>query len=132
MKELRLLGINEIAEANELLRETFLDTLNAKFAKPPIDPEDAHVHLLPGQRLENILCFEERRVVAEDYVVQCERRLLQIQRQKRLHLPAPGTQVIVRKWLDGSVHVFTNNSKELLVEELDTRPKRNEEEALSA
>lgn len=132
VKELRLAGIDEIDEANKLLRQSYLETLNAKFAKPPIDAEDAHVQLLPGQRLENILCFEERRVVAKDYVVQFERRLLQIRRQKRTRLPAPGTQVIVRKWLDGSLHVFTKENKELLVEELDTRPKKNEEEALSA
>lgn len=132
VKELRLAGIDEIGKANALLRESFLDTLNAKFAKPPIDPADAHVALLAGQRLENILCFEERRVVAEDYVVQFERRLLQIQRQKRVRLPAPRTQVIVRKWLDGSVHVFTKDNKELLVEELNVRPKKNEEIALSA
>lgn len=132
VKELRLAGIDEIAEANAFLSESYLDTLNTKFAKPAIDPEDAHVRLLRGQRLENILCFEERRVVAEDYVVQFERRLLQIKRQKRLRLPAPGTQVIVRKWLDGSVHVFTKHNTELLVEELHTRPKKNEEEALSA
>ena len=75
---------------------------------------------------------DQRRVVAEDYVVQFECRLLQIQKQKRLRLPAPGTQVIVRKWLDGSVHVFTKNNTELLVAELHTRPKKNEEEALSA
>jgi transposase len=132
VKELRLAGIDEIGEANEFLRESFLDTLNAKFAKPPIDPEDAHVALLAGQRLENILCFEERRVVGEDYVVQFERKLLQIQRQKRGRLPAPGTQVIVRKWLDGSVHVFTKENTELLVEELEVRSKKNEEDALSA
>ena len=132
VKELRLAGIDEMEEANAFLRESYLDSLNAKFAKSPIDPVDAHVQLLPGQRLENILCFEERRVVAEDYVVQFERRLLQIKRQKRIRLPAPGTQVIVRKWLDGSVHVFTKNNTELLVEELHTRPKKNEEEALSA
>ncbi len=132
VKELRLAGIDEIEEANAFLRESYLDTLNAKFAKPPIDPEDAHVQLLASQRLENILCFEERRVVAADYVVQFERKLLQIQRQKRIRLPAPGTQVIVRKWLDGSVHVFTKDSTELLVEELHTRPKKNEEEPLSA
>jgi len=134
VKELRLTGIDRIDDANEFLRESFLDTLNTKFAKPPIDPEDAHVKLLASQRLENILCFEERRVVAEDYVVQFERRLLQIQRRKRFRLPAPGSQVIVRKWLDGSLHVFTKDNTELLVEELETRPKpkQNEEDALSA
>ena len=132
VKELRLAGIDEIGEANAFLRESYLDTLNAKFAKLPIDPVDAHVQLLAGQSLQNILCFEERRVVAEDYVVQFERRLLQIQRQKRVRLPAPGSQVIVRKWLDGSSHVFTKDNTELLVEELEVRPKKNEEDALSA
>ena len=126
------LGIEEIDAANEFLRESFLDTLNTKFAKPPIDPEDAHVQLLAGRRLKNILCFEERRVVAEDYVVQFERSLLQIRRQKRLRLPAPGTQVIVRKWLDRSVHVFAKEDTELLVEELEVRPKKNKQQALSA
>jgi transposase len=132
VKELRLAGIGEIDEANTFLCESYHDTLNTKFAKPPIDPDDAHVQLLPDQRLENILCFEERRVVGQDYVVQFERRLLQIQRQNRVRLPAPGTQVIVRKWLDGTVHLFSKDNTELLVEELETRPKKDEEEALSA
>lgn len=90
------------------------------------------MQLLPGKRLENILCFEEPRVVTQDYVVQFERRLLQIKRQKRVRLPAPGTQVIVRKWLHGSVHVFSKNNTKLLVKELHARPKNHEEEALSA
>jgi len=132
VKELRLAGINEIEGANALLSESYLDMINDKFAKPPIDSTDAHVQLLPGQRLDNILCFEESRVVTQDYVVQFERRLLQIQQQKRARLPAPGTQVIVRKWLDGSVHVFSKNNTELLVEELHARPRKHEEEALSA
>jgi hypothetical protein len=65
-------------------------------------------------------------------VVQFQCRLLQIQRRKRLRLPAPGTQIIVRKWLDGSVHVFTKDNSELFVEELNERPKKDKEEALSA
>jgi len=132
VKELRLAGIDEMEEANAFLRESYLDSLNAKFAKSPIDPVDAHVQLLPGQRLENILCFEERRVVAEDYVVQFERRLLQIRRQKRGRLLTPGTQVIVCRWLDESVHLLTKTNEELLVEEIEARPNKNEKDALSA
>jgi len=121
VKELRIRGINSIEKANQFLRESFLDTLNVKFAKQPVDPEDAHVPILAGQNLENLLCFEEPRVVAEDYVVQFKRRLLQIKRHKRVRLPAPGTQVVVRTWLDGSIHVFTKDNEELLVEELNIR-----------
>jgi len=131
VKELRLAAISEIAEANEYLRTTYLDRLNEKFAKPPIDEEDAHVPLLGGQSLRSVFCFEEHRIVSEDYVLQFERQLFQIQREKRRRLPAPGTPVIVQKWLDGSVH-FLHNMQELLVEEVCPRPKKQEEQALSA
>jgi len=131
VKELRLEGISEIQAANEYLESTYLEQVNRKFAKPPIDPEDAHVPLLREQRLESIFCFEEQRVVSEDYVLQFERRLFQIQCEERRRLPAPGTPVTVQKWLDGSLH-FLHDNKELLVEEIRERPKKQEEQALSA
>jgi transposase len=131
VKELRLAGISEIEAANEYLESTYLDQVNRKFAKPPINPEEAHVPLLAGQALESIFCFEEQRVVSEDYVLQFERRLFQIQREERRRLPAPGTPATVQKWLDGSLH-FLHNNKELLVEEIRQRPKKQEERALSA
>jgi transposase len=131
VKELRLARISEIALANEYLRTTYLDQVNEKFAKPPIDETDAHVPLLAGQSLQSIFCFEEQRVVSEDYVLQFERRLFQIQREKRRRLPAPGTSVTVQKWLDESVH-FLHNNTELLVEEIVRRQENQEEPALSA
>lgn len=131
VKELRLESISEIAKANEYLRSTYLEELNRKFAKPPIDEQDAHVPLLDGQSLDAIFCFEEQRVVSEDYVVQFERRLYQIQRERRRRLPAPGTSVTVQKWLDGSLH-FLHGNRELLVEEILQRPVKKEVHALSA
>lgn len=132
VKELRLEGISEIEAANEYLESTYLNEVNCKFAKPPINPEEAHVPLLADQALESIFCFEQQRVVSEDYVLQFERRLFQIQREERRRLPAPGTPVTVQKWLDGSLH-FLHNNKELLVEEIRQRPKKQEERrALSA
>ena len=70
-------------------------------------------------------------MVSEDYVLQFERRLFQIQREKRRGPPAQGTPVTVQKWLDGSVH-FLQNNKELLVEEFRQRQKKQEEQTLSA
>ena len=105
--------------------------VDRKFAKPPIDAEDAHVPLLRDQSLESIFCFEEQRVVSEDCVLQFERRLFQFQREKRRRLPTPGTPVTVQRWLDGSLH-FLHNNKELLVEEIPRRRKKQEERALSA
>lgn len=128
VKELRLEKISAIEQANRFLTETYLPLINRKFAKPPIDPQDAHVPLM-GQRLENLFCFEEQRVVSEDYVLRFESRFYQIKRCKR-KLPWPGTRVIVRKWLDHSIHFFWNK-KELRVEEI-VPPKKKERSALSA
>jgi transposase len=128
VKELRLEKISGIEEANRFLTETYLPVINRKFAKPPIDPEDAHVALL-GQRLENVFCFEEERVVSEDYVLRFDSRFFQIRRCRR-KLPWPGTRVIVRRWLDNSIHFFWNK-RELRVEEVIVA-KKKEGAALSA
>ena len=69
--------------------------------------------------------------LGKDYVVQFDRRPFQIQREERRRLPAPGTQVTVQKWLYDSVH-FLRNNKELLVVEILRKPKKQEEQALSA
>lgn len=132
VKELRLAGISEIEAANQFLCDGYLDSLNQKFAKPPVDEVDAHVALLGTQNLANILCFTEPRIVGRDYVVQFENRLFQIQRQKRRRLMAPGTPIRVHKWLDESLHFFSQSGYELLVEEITHRVTRNKEEALSA
>ena len=127
VKELRLAGISDIASANECLCSTYINEINAKFAESPVDPQDAHVPLLPNQCLSNYLCFTAPRVVSEDYVVQFEQTLYQIQRQKRHRLPAPGSQVMVHKWLDATVHIFTNDGKELLTQQI-VRPTKEEED----
>ena len=132
VKELRLAQINDIQGANEFLTDRFLDELNTKFAKPPIDGTDAHAPLLRGQSLANILCFTASRVVAHDYVVLFEHRLFQIQRHRRHPLVRPGAAIWVHHWLDGSLHFFSPENQELLVEEIPQRPKPNQEDALSA
>lgn len=116
VKELRLAGIHSIEQANRYLAETYLPAINARFAKAAAEPEDAHVPLVDGTDLRDVLCYEEQRVVSRDYVLQFERRLYQIPRRLR-HRPQPGGRVLVRKWLDGSVHFYWKD-KPLLVEEL--------------
>ena len=132
VKELRLAGISDIGSANEFLHTIYINKVNGKFAKPPIDPEDAHVPLLANQSLANILCFTAPRVLSEDYVVNFEHTLYQIQREKRRRLPASGSQVTVHKWLDGSVHIFTKNGKELLTEVITRHSRKEASEPISA
>lgn len=126
VKELKLKQISNIEEANYLLESQYLPEINAKFAKAPIDSSDAHVALLATQSLEDILCFEYRRKVSEDYVVLFENGVYQLKRHKRIPLPRPGSSLTVRKWLDGSVHFYSSNGQELTTEQLPTRPKKKE------
>jgi hypothetical protein len=132
VKELRLAGISDMEAANTFLNDGYLETLNTKFAKTPIDPADAHVPLLPDQSLSDILCFKEPRVVAHDYVVLFESRLFQIERQQHRRLLRPGARVSVHKWLDDSLHFFAPDGHELLVREIPERQRKQEEDALSA
>jgi hypothetical protein len=53
----------EIADANEYY-STFLEVLNEKFAKPPIEGEVAHIALLGNQSLDALFCFEEQALSA--------------------------------------------------------------------
>jgi hypothetical protein len=130
VKELRLAGISSIEEANDFLEHTYLPQINSKFSKSPISPEDAHVQLLENQSLEDVFCFEERRVVSADYVLRFDSKFFQIKQGKH-RLPPPGSKVIARKWLDDSIH-FSWKDCELLVEEIVPSPKRHEDEALTA
>jgi transposase len=130
VKELRLAGISSIEAANEFLEHTYLPQINSKFSKPPIAPEDAHVALLKNQRLEDVFCFEEQRVVSPDYVLRFDSKFYQIKQNKH-RVPSPGTKVTARKWLDDSIH-FSWKNTELLVEEIVPSKKKQEDEALTA
>jgi transposase len=130
VKELRLAGISSIQAANEFLQSTYLPDVNARFAKAAAQPEDAHVPLLSKIDLRDVFCFQDQRVVSRDWVVQFERRAYQIPSDIR-HRPAPGQTVIVRKWLDSSVHWYWKE-KPLPVRELELPPAKEVPAPLSA
>ena len=115
IKELRLAGICGIAEANEFLEKKYLPKMNKKFSRPAAHPKDGHVPL--GKiDLNETLCLEHYRVVANNYVIRFENRLFQILKPNKI-LPRPKDQVTVRVRLDGSISIIWKKT-ELLVEEL--------------
>jgi hypothetical protein len=130
VKEMRLAGICSIEEANRFLEATYLAKINAKFSKIAAEPEDAHVPLVGSTDLRDIFCFQEPRVVSRDYVLQFQRRLYQIPSRLRAK-PRPGDRVVVRKWLDDSVHFYWKE-KPLLVEEIPIIPPKEISASLSA
>ena len=110
MKELKLQGIGRIEEANTLLHNGFVDTLNRKFARPPVDRADLHRPAPTKRQLREIFCFEQIRVVSNDWTVRCEKCLYQVLK-RNAPLPRPGDKVIVRRLLDGTIRFLYRDKK---------------------
>ena len=55
VKELRLRGAKTIEEANTILSGGFIEKLNKKFARQPLEKKDLHVRLGCASRLEGHL-----------------------------------------------------------------------------
>lgn len=100
VKELRLKEVNDLAAANRQLPE-FTGRLNDKFAVKPAREMDHHRPVEPGTCLDEIFCWEETRVVRNDWTVRYENRILQVTRQSTL--PPAKKRVTILKRLDGSL-----------------------------
>ena len=72
MKELRLAGISTIEAANAFL-PAFVQTYNARFAKPPARDRDLHRPMAGINDLDDILCWREQRSVSRQLVVNYNR-----------------------------------------------------------
>lgn len=104
VNELRVAGITTLADANRYLLERFLPDYNATFARAPRDPASAFVPL--GEvDLDQFLCHEDERVVAQDNTVTFGRQVLQLARQPGRRSCA-GLRLTVRRHLDGTFSVW--------------------------
>jgi hypothetical protein len=68
VKELRLAGISTIEAANAFL-PAFVQTRNARFAKPPARDRDLHRPIAGRSDLDDILCWSEQRSVSRRLMV---------------------------------------------------------------
>ena len=99
VNELRVAGITTLPAANRYLAEHFVPQYNATFMRAARDPASAFVPLGPVG-LDDILCYEEARVVARDNTVTIAGRGLQIAAQPGRR-SCVGLTVTVRRHLDG-------------------------------
>jgi transposase len=104
-KELKLAGIGDVESANRFIREVYLPTHNARFAKPPAIEESAFVAIRDPAGLVDILCVEEERVVARDNTVAYDGLRLQLP-QNRVRAHYVKARVKVRAYPDGTLAVF--------------------------
>lgn len=120
VKEMRLAGISGIERANKFLEETFLPALNRQFnvqARSLID-----VHRKAVQNLDEVLSWEEKRVVAQDWTVVWNGVWFQIH-PKHEQLDLATRTVTVRELRDGGLQWLYEGQK-LSVEGLPERPVR--------
>jgi len=120
VKALRLAGISEMKAANEFLRKRFLPVFNRKFAVKAAS--EAEVHRKAPRNLNEVLSWEEERVVQRDWTLVHERRWYQLDPQHEA-LSLAGKKVTVRTLRDGTVQL-ERGGKKLQWKELSARPAR--------
>ncbi len=119
VKALRLEGINDKASANEFLAKKFLPGLNRKFGVEPASQADAHRGI--PRDLNQVLSWEEQRVVQKDWTVVCQNQWYQLDREHE-PLGLAGKKITVRTLRDGTVQLIRDNVK-LRFRRLSGRPQ---------
>jgi hypothetical protein len=120
VKALRLAKINDLESANRFLEETYLVEFNRRFGRVAASPMDAHRGI--PRNLDEVLSWEEERVVQRDWTLGCEGKWYQLDRQHEA-LSLAGRKVVVRKLRDGRVQLVYRGTK-LRWKELPSRPER--------
>ena len=82
VREMRLLGIKSIDEANAFL-ETYLSKHNSQFRKEARLEADLHRPALHTRELDRIFCIKEERTVKNDFTIAYDCKLYQIEQMTR-------------------------------------------------
>jgi hypothetical protein len=101
VKELRLRGISSVQEANAFTPE-FVSDYNARFAKAPHNPFNAHRALLPTEVLDDIFTWQETRKLSQSLTFNYQRQLFVILDTEETRILA-GQRLTVVEHSDGTV-----------------------------
>jgi len=122
VKALRLKRIKTLDVANRYLNDEFLDDLNERFHVEARSPTDLHRSVQRGLKLEHVLCYQEKRLVQNDWTVSWCSRILQLgERHQRLGLAKK--KILVSELLDGTLRL-TYRDNTLEWRELPARPEK--------
>ena len=102
VKEMRLAGIKDLESANRFLDGKYLQAFNRQFAREAASPVD--VHRAAPRNLNEVLSWEEERVVQGDWTVACAGTRYQLDRQHEA-LSLVRRKVIVRTLRNGRVQL---------------------------
>jgi hypothetical protein len=102
VKAMRLAGINDLESANRFLDGKYLRAFDRRFARAAASPVDMH-RAVP-RNLNEVLSWEEERVVQGDWTVACAGKRYQLDQQHEA-LSLVRRQVIVRTLRNGRVQL---------------------------
>jgi len=123
IKKLRRATVSDYESANAYLVATYWPSHNARFARSPASPEDFHTPVPKDVDLDQIFRLETTRTVSNDWVVQHDNRLLQIERRQHVHPPARST-VLVCEYEDGHLEVWYREQRVRWTEITGLQPTR--------
>jgi transposase len=103
VKELRLAGISTIEAANAFL-PAFVQTYNARFAKPPASERDLHRPIAGTNDLDGILCWREQRSVSRQLVINYNRMKF-VLRPNKTSAALAGKVVDIYDFPDGRLEI---------------------------
>jgi molybdenum-dependent DNA-binding transcriptional regulator ModE len=119
VKALRLAGIADLERANRFLEQGFLSELNRRFMVQAASPAD--LHRARPQNLQEVLSWEEERVVHKDWTVAWQGRWFQIDREHE-GLSLADRRILVRRLRSGRIQLVHKDRK-LRWQELPARPE---------
>lgn len=116
IKEMRLLGISNIEEANKFLKK-YLPIHNKRFGKKAIEPGNLHTPIPQDIDLDRILCKKTKRTLRNDFTIAHDKKLFQILE------PVNAKKVIVEDRMSGRMFV-TYKDKYLRYKMIVQRPMK--------
>jgi hypothetical protein len=115
VKELRLLGINTIKEANRFLQD-YLPVYNKRFMVASASKEDLHRPVPKDISLDKILCIRTERTVRNDHTIAHDRELYQIDES------SSSKKVTVEQRINGKMLIVCKG-KSLRYHQITNRPE---------
>lgn len=103
VKEMRLLNISTISEANKFLKEVYISKHNARFSVLPKDKTNMHRPLLPFDDLARIFTMQSKRMVSRNLAVQYKNSKYQLLPEKGYRYSLRNSPVVVYEKEDGSM-----------------------------
>jgi len=124
IKEMRLLNLDTIEEANLFLKKAFISQFNKKFAVQPRNEANLHASLTVKENkdLASIFSRQTKRTVQNDFTLSFNKQWYQLTKEQPATV-CKKDKVIMEERLDGSVYIRLR-SKHLNYTLLPVRPKK--------